>query len=67
MREGWAQRVVQAMSAVYGISMEEYTSDGTNTGLWLDPDEDENEKEDEGESRSEADAVNSKTESGNEN
>jgi hypothetical protein len=44
MREGWAQRVVQAMSAVYGISMEEYTSDGTNTGLWLDPDEDENEK-----------------------
>ena len=42
--EGWAQRVVQAMSAVYGISMQEYTYDGTNTGLWLDPDQDGNEK-----------------------
>ena len=37
---GWAQRVVQAVSAVYGISMEQYTFSGTNTGLWLDPDQD---------------------------
>ena len=44
MKQGWAQRVMQAVSTVYGISMKEYTSDGTNTGLWLDPDQDENKK-----------------------
>ena len=44
MKQGWAQRVMQAMSTVYGVSIKQYTFDGTNTGLWLDPDQDGNEK-----------------------